>query len=125
MVHPVDVVLRDKGLQGPVEFPRGLLSGAKGLLHDEPRSGRDLVRGQYLAGLLADLGRQREVDGHGHLHGCEQGGQFALGGDVNLVVTRGLTDPLQFAPPGGVGFGQGIGEGSVDAFQPLFLRPRG
>ena len=64
MVHPVDVVLRDQRGEGLVEFPGGLLAGAEGLLHDQPCPGGNLLRAEDLAGLLADLRGQREVDGH-------------------------------------------------------------
>ncbi len=43
MVHPVDVVLRDQGRQGPVQVAGGLFAGTERLLHDQPGPGRHLA----------------------------------------------------------------------------------
>ena len=97
VVHPVDVVLGDQRGQGPVEVPGGFLAGAERLLHHQPGPGGNLLRGQGLAGQLADLRRQGEVDGHGSFQRGQQPGQLPLGGDVQPVVAGGFADPLQLA----------------------------
>jgi hypothetical protein len=120
MVHPVDVVLRNKGQECPVELAGRLLAGAEGLLHDQTGPGGDLFRAQDFAGLLAHLRRQGEVDRNRPLEARQEFCERAVCGDVGLVVFRRLCHDRQRVPAGVRRRFGGSVKGGVHAFLPLF-----
>ena len=124
MVHAVDVVFGDQCRQRLVQLMGGFLARAEGLLHDQAGPGRDLILVEYLAGLLADVRRQGEVDGDRALQPGQQLRQRPVRRDIELVVSGGCPRrlPVLRVPAASAAL-RGRGEGAVNPLLPLFLGP--